>query len=574
MRLVALSALIGCNGAPSKPAPHQPTPGAGSTPDPTLPSDLDDDGFGVADGDCDDDDPQVHPGAPEVCNGIDDDCDALDDEDDPDVTGTHELYADGDADGYGDPLTTVSSCAAAVAGHVDNDDDCDDADADVRPEGVEVCNGYDDDCDALADLDDPDLASCHPALTGGALGADRLEGVAVAQKAGIAVAGLGDVDGDGLGDLGVLDETGSAWVVLGDAVPLGVAPITTADELTAGRVWGLGPAGDGDADGFDDFVVSTTDPNGYGSTAVLVRGSPASGPLDTVPDRFTTVDTDGAFSQVAGGRDTNGDGTPEVLLGAPLGSTEGLFAGVAYLADTSLTGEHALATDALARFHCPGSALFAMLGREVHLPGDLDGDGLADLVISSADKAHVLYGPRSGDVDVCGSADATLAGETSSGTGSAVVDLGDVDGDGLVDLAVGSPYAGTTGIFTGDGAVYVVTGAPTGAVDLPSASLHAKVTGPATWTGFGKSVSTSDLDGDGDQDLLVTGAELYLFLDPLVGTQDTSAAVAYTAPDVELVAGIGDFDGDGFDDLALGGPATAAGGNVDAGAVFLLYGAP
>jgi hypothetical protein len=117
-------------------------------------ADADGDGYGdpdapmgcdgpvVDDSDCDDADPAVHPGAPEVCDAVDDDCDGAVDAADADVTGQIEVYPDADGDGYG-AGTAVLACpggGAVVAG------DCDDADADVSPDAAEQCDGIDSDC--------------------------------------------------------------------------------------------------------------------------------------------------------------------------------------------------------------------------------------------------------------------------------------------------------------------------------------------------------------------------------------------------------------------------------------------
>jgi hypothetical protein len=104
-------------------------------------------------GDCDDDNALVHPGVAEVCNGIDDDCDGLVDFDDDLSTPT--WYGDADGDGYGlDTVIKVAPGCEPPKGYAAAPGDCDDNDAAVNPDGQEVCNGYDDDCDQLVDSAD------------------------------------------------------------------------------------------------------------------------------------------------------------------------------------------------------------------------------------------------------------------------------------------------------------------------------------------------------------------------------------------------------------------------------------
>ncbi len=130
----------------------------------TAAPDVDGDGYGAED--CDDSDPDIHPGAAEICNGVDDDCDGAIDEE-----VTRSFYRDADGDGYGDTLDRVEGCEAA-SGYVSDDTDCDDSDPAVHPGAQERCNGVDDDCDGQWDEDAQDAGSWYPDQDEDGYGAD------------------------------------------------------------------------------------------------------------------------------------------------------------------------------------------------------------------------------------------------------------------------------------------------------------------------------------------------------------------------------------------------------------------
>ncbi len=108
-------------------------------------------GYTSVPGDCDDLNADIHPGVEDVCDDVDQDCDGVVDED-----GDRLVYADVDADGYGDAESSIMSCSP-VSGFVDDSTDCVDTDADIHP-GAEdvVCNGVDNDCDGSIDESAPD----------------------------------------------------------------------------------------------------------------------------------------------------------------------------------------------------------------------------------------------------------------------------------------------------------------------------------------------------------------------------------------------------------------------------------
>lgn len=125
-------------------------------------ADLDGDGFGditsdsiacnpptgyVTDStDCNDTNPDIHPLLFDFCNSIDDNCNGLTDEDATFIT----YYIDADGDTYGDPFIDSTSCSILI-GFVENDLDCNDTDATINPDAIELCNSIDDNCNTSID---------------------------------------------------------------------------------------------------------------------------------------------------------------------------------------------------------------------------------------------------------------------------------------------------------------------------------------------------------------------------------------------------------------------------------------
>ena len=107
-------------------------------------------GYVADDDDCDDTDADVHPSATETCDEVDEDCDGDVDEAASDADTWHIDY---DGDGFGSDAYTLDACDQP-SGYVADADDCDDTDASVSPDGEELCDGLDNDCDGDIDEDE------------------------------------------------------------------------------------------------------------------------------------------------------------------------------------------------------------------------------------------------------------------------------------------------------------------------------------------------------------------------------------------------------------------------------------
>ncbi len=105
-------------------------------------------GFALTDDDCDDADPEVHGAQLEICDSKDNDCDGMTDEARAAVT----WYADEDDDGFGSPLGETRVSCEPIVGFSLRSSDCDDADRGRNPAARELCNGVDDDCNGRADF--------------------------------------------------------------------------------------------------------------------------------------------------------------------------------------------------------------------------------------------------------------------------------------------------------------------------------------------------------------------------------------------------------------------------------------
>jgi hypothetical protein len=107
-------------------------------------------GYVDNDYDCDDSNADINPDATEVCDYVDNNCDGQTDEGFNDSCQLITFFQDSDLDGFGNPTVSVDDYNPP-AGYVLNDNDCDDTDADINPDAVELCDNIDNNCNGQID---------------------------------------------------------------------------------------------------------------------------------------------------------------------------------------------------------------------------------------------------------------------------------------------------------------------------------------------------------------------------------------------------------------------------------------
>lgn len=347
---------------------------------------------------------------------------------------------------------------------------------------------------------------------------------------GLLAIGLGDQDGDGLDDV-LASADGALWLSAGDpagAVTLSASGASISDP--DGYTLGYGLAGaDFDGDGTKDVVAGLS----YGSASgVAVFQGPLTSHVTTADAsaRVTGITygarTDGSgeyytYTLSAGAwtdaGDLDGDGLAELVVGDSYSSAGAAAGGAFYVFDSAtLTGTVDVAdADAFG----VASTAWTYLGNSVDVVDDLDGDGTADLLVaapsesavtpSSGGAAYVFRGPLTGTVDTT---DAVASFEASADEGNApftASTAGDIDGDGRADVLVGAPMAGGYmygsgyGWFEDAGAAFLFYGTVSGSYDVTDADAVLRGEGEAE---VGYSLAAAgDLDGDGWDDLAVGG---------------------------------------------------------------------
>jgi len=413
-----------------------------------------------------------------------------------------------------------------------------------------------------------------------------INGIDEGDFSGGSVSGAGDINGDSIDDL-IIGATradpngnssaGETYVVFGKSggfdASLNLSQLNGSNGFVINGIdevdlsgSSVSDAGDINGDGIDDLIIGATraDPNGNSSAGETYIVFGKSGSFDAslnlselngsngfVINGIDFYDVSG-FS-VSGAGDINGDGCDDLIIGAPVVDTTEVFydppSGESYVVFGQAEGFGASLNlsdlNGSNGFIISGINSADLLGISVSDAGDINGDGIDDLIIgaddadpngnSSAGETYIVFG-KSGSFDATlnlsqldGSNGFVLNGiDERDFSGGSVSGAGDINGDGIDDLIIGANGADPNGNSRA-GETYVVFG---------------------NSEGFNASLELSELNGSNG--FVLNG------IDP-----DDLSGVS--------VSGAGDINGDGVDDLIIGAPG-ADPNDTPAGETYVVYG--
>ncbi|MGG7660906.1 FG-GAP-like repeat-containing protein [Dyadobacter sp. BHUBP1] len=409
---------------------------------------------------------------------------------------------------------------------------------------------------------------------------------------GHTVSTAGDVNGDGYADIAIgayyfdggLNNEGAVYIHHGNASGVN----SVADKVIEGEQfgaefgWSVASAGDVNGDGYGDLLVGARyfDNGHLNEGAAFVYHGSSTGLNTTAASMIESNQGDAWLGfAVSSAGDVNGDGYSDILVGS-------------YAFDHGQTDEgqvfvyHGSAgtVGPTAKGVSYSTASGALAGSSVSSAGDVNGDGLNDVIVGAPnyDGGQVGEGATFtslGDA-VTGTAGISKfeTNESNAHVGCSVSEAGDIDGDGFDDVIIGAKGA-VNGVNIG--AAYIFRGSPQGLVSAVSQTL-----GFAANQGFGTSVSDAgDINRDGYDDVIVglpsyskanaslcgavyvyLGSSNGLITPPTVLTSGLAGTQIGTSLD-----NAGDTNGDGYSDIVVGGSLASIGQNSE-GAVFIWHG--
>lgn len=379
---------------------------------------------------------------------------------------------------------------------------------------------------------------------------------------GWSIAAVGDVNGDGHADYAV----GAPGDVVATATVPGTVEVRSGKngnllhKLTGVKNgdrfgYAVAPIGDHDQDGSADFAVGAPafSPAGLSAAGAVYLYSGQTGQVFYALHGESNGEQFGAAIAMIG--DIDGDLVSELLIGAPKTTTTSAATGEVRWFDG--------ATGTLIQ-KIPGTIANSGLGTSVCGPGDLNGDGFADIVFGA--PAEQLGPWPTGAVYAYthkGLLLGTAIGDNlDDRLGHSVAPAGDYGADGVLDLLIGVPKRDVMGFDSGT--VRIVVG--------KSGALLKEVHGESAGNQFGTAVAgTGDLDQDGTPDF-IAGAAPASYAKLVSGGNGTDL-LKYLGTGGSYgtaVAFLGDLDQDGGQNVAIGGPGLQNPSNVAAGVAFVL----
>jgi hypothetical protein len=402
-------------------------------------------------------------------------------------------------------------------------------------------------------------------VSGVGVGGFVINGAKAEDLSGRSVSSAGDVNGDGLDDLiiGAIwagkEKAGKSYVVFGkkSSVAIDLSAIDPVSGVGVGGFvingenandfsgWSVSSAGDVNGDGLDDLIVGSQYVSVAGKInagkSYVVFGKANSAVINLSDIASTSGIGIGGFVingenandfsgySVSSAGDVNGDGLDDLIVGALYAdSTGGSNAGKSYVVfgKTNTTAINLSDIGSISNtggFVINGAKVMDLSGQSVSSAGDVNGDGLDDLIIGAygadpfarawAGKSYVVFGKKSStainlsDVDSAsgvGKGGFVINGEKSSDySGYSVSSAGDVNGDGLDDVIVGANRADPIGRKDA-GKSYVVFG-KTNTVAVNLTDVNNSVGGIAHAIDFKGDDSNETFTGSTKDELFVVG---------------------------------------------------------------------